>query len=335
MRNRHPNAFSQMSSRLEGEGEGRGLSSVLIAMKGPSPEYSLLNVYSPEETHPAHLRLSEAVGVESQNWDLRGSGFLFAPKWDVSLETVPKRDQRGRHSYRQSGASYPGSSEVRMLLSEKQPRMFARSFGIQPIIGPGSPQGPCSLVAKDAQRLLLGRNQISPHHRLQPPWRLGREQLSQAVVADRRKLEVSAEGSGVFPQVRSTHLWTDAALPFCLGFCFLKLAQSWICRLTHALDSMALGKPLLCSRIDSCCTEMQRTNKQDDLLTLNTFRTLGDVTQLIEYLPSLLEDLCLIPNMKTWVLFPTLHKQDVMVNAYKPRRGGPRSPKSFLTLGSG
>lgn len=138
-------------------------------MKGPSPEYSLLNVYSPEETHPAHLRLSEAVGVESQNWDLRRSGFLFAPKCDVSLETVPKRDQRGRHSYRQSGASYPGSSEVRMLLSEKQPRMFARSFGIQPIIGPGSRQGPCSLVAKDAQRLLLGRNQISPHHWLQPP----------------------------------------------------------------------------------------------------------------------------------------------------------------------
>lgn len=107
-----------------------------------------------------------------------------------------------------------------------------------------SRQGPCSPVAKDAQRLLLGRNQLSPHYRLQPPWRLGREQLSQAVVADRRKLEICAEGSGVFSQVRSAHLWTDAAPPFRLGFCFLKLAQSWICRLTHALDSMALGKPL-------------------------------------------------------------------------------------------
>lgn len=97
---------------------------------------------------------------------------------------------------------------------------------------------------------------------------------------------------------------------------------------------MALGKPLLCFRIESCCTEMQRTNKQDDLLTLSTFRTLGDVTQLIEYLPSLLEDLCLIPNMKTWVLFPTLHKQDVMVNAYNQDEEGPEV-QSFLVLGSG
>lgn len=203
--------------------------------------------------------------------------------------------------------------------------MLARSFGIQPITGPGSRQGPCSLVAKDAQRLLLGGNQISPHQRPQSSRGLGREQLFQAVVADRRKLDILKsvlKGSGVLPEVCPVHLWTDAAPPFRLGFCFLKLAQSWICRLARASDSMALGKPLLCSRIVSCCTEMQRTNKQDDLLTLNTFRTLGDVTQLIEYLPSLHEGLCLISSRKTWVLFPTLHKQDVMVSAYKPRRGG-------------
>lgn len=74
---------------------------------------------------------------------------------------------------------------------KKQPRMLARSFRIQPITAPGSRQGPGSPVAKDAQRLLLGGKQISPHLLVAAsPGGGGRDQVSQGVVADRRKLDV-------------------------------------------------------------------------------------------------------------------------------------------------
>lgn len=91
-------------------------------------------------------------------------------------------------SYRQTGASYPRSSGVLVLLSKKQPRMPARSSRIQPITGPGSLQELCSPVAKDTQRLLLGGNQISPHYWWQPVLGVGKDQVSQGVAADRREL---------------------------------------------------------------------------------------------------------------------------------------------------
>jgi hypothetical protein len=107
--------------------------------------------------HPAHRRLFEAIGVESQPriWDHL---VLLAPQWGISLETIPRRDQRGKQSYRQSGTSYPGSSGACDCFSLKSnPEHWVWSSGIQPITEPARGWGITTLLLR-TQKLLLGGN---------------------------------------------------------------------------------------------------------------------------------------------------------------------------------